>query len=1462
MIKTKRFLIPIISLWLFLLNSNIFAFNTQLPSMYDYNYDSGVCYHNPDSPGKYWPCEMNGWDAPTTDEQIRNYYPTVGWRFKLLSQYLRPWPSQVRNWFMVDGGAVHFPVGIKSFKAGWRWLFVSMLSYYGGDNHFLLNTFNDTPKVEEYIHNMWLLYPDRSKTTSKLLTDDETKFLKYIITAKYISVDWWSESASWWPSVPWSWNTNFTYGGWGAGWGDSFMDFAVNKVAMYPLTKFYNLGRDMTGGSSAISLPMYWAISAKAWEIWEKLYSIPCDNPNPKWHQTCYTYWQANLIMYKTGGIVSAKELNTKRDKVWPQGINMRFLIGAVMYTPPGDKEKLFGTMMHGAKKMKCLIFKWQPKYYYSFTTAASWGTPCNNQEIKESLAWRKFNNEEGNFFSNKYDIMMNFLTDVGLLTDQSPWDWARNPDGTLWGKWKNLWTSLNHIYRDLDAWCRRDTSTWTHVCLKLVNSFYAKTQEKEELINKYHIPNFEKMVINSWFKSDAHESILSGEILFEGTSRSEWHFLGDHTYEPYKNSWFEPFYWDQAYHDSSNPSRQISSRGYTMSWLASPLNNLENSEVFHALGKYLYYGKELEAPAVNGFGLFSGKEKWKQFLESSDVSDCRADWTKIQCNLNKDAKSADLFVANGKKWPQKVRLLITDKSGKQIAGTAITELNTDLQTMYEKISSTVRDPSLVRISAGYGFFPYKAKQDTIFTAVYDTIKYAWNLPEWWKDINSFKSNFSVVIEYRLLNLVDRFLIVWWNGISWWGGWSSNLKLAFNGIGVIINMNLRWPGDYSLVNREFLHWSNNTFVLPWLSYDKVHNYDDLVNKPIMFLSQFIINNTPKWKTYSTVIFLNKTTWQNYVTRTEHNPHSSLWLRLWKLYFKDQEFNFSDKPSWFLMAINPSALTTKFWDIFSTTWWKVKVNKGDRLQIIMDQEIVYNYVYGQGDDPSTWWEPPSIDSIQPPSVTFSSPSWVYWYPWKLKDYDADDYWGIMDAVDNGEIDFDEYWIPRFKPLVTVKLSWNEAWFGKAMNKEYGCSDDWDSAYCTLKQLDQGGFRSQFGMTPYARLCVAADSEVYCDETKELSSVISSSWHSLSDAELEGLKWYYFGWDIWPDAKTVGRVSWNLDKLLKKLPPKFNNKKIAVGIEFFVEWWGYESDPDNQDYPWPWVLRSEQFSDYSSWALARWFLKPICEVSFVWPKYTNADKPYSVLQWTMPEGAIKRWNFYVTDVNNRRISSGSNNQETGWSFSVNGTQLFVPKDYPWEVIYPLTVHSTFYFDRKECRNSSQKIIPDVIICPADFKVNHVNVEKGDKANEYILHIFTSITGEVCWPWVIKKIDILRPLESDWAKIIEKETDTIDSEEYTTVNKWKIKDEDKLVPLKKEGDIPEKHLKNVKNLLQSIQNPRGIISPERCDYKINGEFTCKVELNYDTLNFINHNIDLDNTQLNLPVNVNVQWLKRIFD
>jgi hypothetical protein len=35
------------------------------------------------------------------------------------------------------------------------------------------------------------------------------------------------------------------------------MDFAVNKVAMYPLTKFYNLGRDMTGGSSAISLPMY-----------------------------------------------------------------------------------------------------------------------------------------------------------------------------------------------------------------------------------------------------------------------------------------------------------------------------------------------------------------------------------------------------------------------------------------------------------------------------------------------------------------------------------------------------------------------------------------------------------------------------------------------------------------------------------------------------------------------------------------------------------------------------------------------------------------------------------------------------------------------------------------------------------------------------------------------------------------------------------------------------------------------------------------------------------------------------------------------------------------------------------------------------------------------------------------------------------------------------------------------------
>jgi hypothetical protein len=31
--------------------------------------------------------------------------------------------------------------------------------------------------------------------------------------------------------------------------------------------------------------------------------------------------------------------------------------------------------------------------------------------------------------------------------------------------------------------------------------------------------------------------------------------------------------------------------------------------------------------------------------------------------------------------------------------------------------------------------------------------------------------------------------------------------------------------------------------------------------------------------------------------------------------------------------------------------------------------------------------------------------------------------------------------------------------------------------------------------------------------------------------------------------------------------------------------------------------------------------------------------------MPEGAIKRWNFYVTDVNNRRISSGSNNQETG-------------------------------------------------------------------------------------------------------------------------------------------------------------------------------------------------------------------------
>jgi hypothetical protein len=30
-----------------------------------------------------------------------------------------------------------------------------------------------------------------------------------------------------------------------------------------------------------------------------------------------------------------------------------------------------------------------------------------------------------------------------------------------------------------------------------------------------------------------------------------------------------------------------------------------------------------------------------------------------------------------------------------------------------------------------------------------------------------------------------------------------------------------------------------------------------------------------------------------------------------------------------------------------------------------------------------------------------------------------------------------------------------------------------------------------MTPYARLCVAADSEVYCDETKELSSVISSS-----------------------------------------------------------------------------------------------------------------------------------------------------------------------------------------------------------------------------------------------------------------------------------------------------------------------------------------------------------------------------------
>lgn len=1455
MIKKISSLIIASILWLLFLNSNTFAFNTQLNS-WEYNYDSGICYFT-DTPGKYWPCEMNGWDMPQDDVAMKNYYPTVGWRFKTFASYFRPNPTKVREGFFVDGQKVFFPVGMKTFKT-WKGLFVSMLSYYGWDNHFLMDTFNNKPEVEEYFFNAWFLSPDKSKT-STLLTKTEEDFLEYIINAKYISVAK-GTPVSWWPTLAWAGDTAYHYGGGWADGSDSFMDFAINKVAMYPITKYYNLGRDLTGWSTAINLPMYGAISAKAGDIWQKLYSVPCDNPDPRYHQTCYSYGEQNLVMYKTGGIVSAKELNMRRDKIGKQGINMRFLIGAVMYTPPGDKEKLFGTMTHGAKKMKCMIFKGQPKYYYSFTTAAEGGTPCNNNEIKASLGWRKFNNENGNFFANKYDIMHNFLTDVGLLT-HNPSEWAKNPDGTLGGKWKNLGNSLNHVYRDLDAWCRPDPTTWTNVCLKLVDSFYRITQEKRELIEKYNTPNFEKMVYFSGFKSDAHEDILNGQILFEGTSRAEWHFLGDYTYEGYKTSGNEPLYWDHSYYDPANRDKSIMGRWFTMSWLASPLNNMENSEVFYALGKYLYYGKELDTPTWNGFGLFSGKEKGKQFLESSGVSDCRVDGTKVQCVLDKESKSADLFVANGKKWPQKIRLLITDKSGKQISGTAITELNTDLQTMYEKISSTARDPSLVRISSGYGFFPYKSKQDTIFTAVYDTIKYAWNLPEWWKDINSFKSNFSVVIEYKSLNLVDRFLIVWWNGISWWG-W-NNLKLAFNGIGVVVNLNTRWPGDYSLVNREFLHWSDNNFVLPWLSYEKVHSYDDLSNKPIMFLSQFIINNTPKWKTYSTVIFLNKTTWQNYVTRTEHNPfHPFLWLRLWKLYFKDQELDLSANPSWFLTAINPTALTTTFWDIFSTTWWKVKVNKGDRLQIIMDQEVVYNYIYGKGDDPNSWWEPPSIDQIQPPSVTFSSPSRVYWYPWKLKDYDADDYWWIMDAVDAGEIDFDDYWIPRFKPLVTVKLSGNEAWFWKAMNNEYGCSDDWDSAYCTLKQLDEGGFRNQFGMTPYARLCVAADSEVFCDETKELSSVISSSWSYLSDAELEGLKWYYFGWDIWPDAKTVGRVSWNLDKLLKKLPPKFNNKRIAIGIEFFVEWWGYESDPDDEHYPWPWVLRSEEFYDYGSWALARWFLKPICEVSFVWPKYTNADKPYSVLQWTMPEGAIKRWSFYVTDTNNKRISNDSWRLETGGSFSVNGSQLFVPNDYTGEIIYPLTVHSTFYFDRKECRNSSQKIIPDVIICPADFKVNHVNVEKGEKPNEYILHIFTSITGEVCWPWVIKKIDILRPLESDWEKIIEKETDTVEWEEYTTVNKGKIKDEDKLVVLKKEGDIPEKHLKNVKNLLQSIQNPGGLLSPERCDYKVNGEFTCKVELNYDTLNFINHNIDLENTQLNLPVNVNVQWLKRIFD
>lgn len=1430
-------------LWIF---STIFIFGWKSFAI-EFNYESWICVSDDDLRWA-WPCIMNGSDIPTSAEEMANRTPSIWWRFMLFSKYGRTKEEKVRKGFKIGNKTIKMPAWIKHFP----WMediFVSLMSFKNWEIFFNARSiaWYDSGKSVP-VMNMELLQLSNTPNESTLLTAKEKEYLPLLIDAKFLSVN--SDKcftggeqlfgSTAYCTIGEGQSSNF----W---WFDKWGDIAYS----YPITAYKNAGAEVVWEPpyESLDMPFIGMSISKWWDIWNDVYSSECDEKN------CKKYTQHNFLLYKTWGIIPSKtfmynkyDINNDFSLFWSEpNINMYYLLWATMFTT-GEKSKLMGTMLHGTKKMKCVMAKTKPTMFYAFTTLA-WEGVCNNQDIIKSLNGYSFNNEYGNFFANKYDIMDNFAKDLWFYTTDIT-KWPTSPNGKVVWTWGSLWSSVNTTskYHDFDDWCKKDQGV--KVCRKLVKSIFTLTHENKELYEKYKPLPFKTLAGNFWYKNDFPERTQA--IVFQGVNEAGWYFLWDSTFVGLKDKkGRKPAYYDVT---SLWSQDTLGLKDYAMDNLASPFNNLPAIEVFQAMYKYIYYWKKLGEVNLNWFWMFSGKIKnWSLFHESDNVSRCQIKWTRVECILDKNSKSKDLILVNAKKDANiSLNLYITKKDWTQIKDTRVTTIQWNPNLVLVQITSDARQKSMMRLSKWYGIQFYRNSESDVFSELYNSIKLAWNLPKDVKDINYFKQNYSITAEYKEKNQSDRLIIQWGDWPTGWGGiWNTQLELFWL-------LAALWHPEknyYSFADKNYLNGSKNDFKMPAKVYVGA-DYNDILPIPIMFLSRFRTGETKYVFANTTVpvVFKNTTTGQNFAVPfqfggfgLEAQKVSAMWIKQWEyLPMGNAYVHLSKNSSWLTFS-----------NIFGT-WWgvPVKVSNGDKVEITMNGNVVYKFIYWKDWFDENEPDPPSLDDIEP-SILFTSPSTVYWYVRWLKDIERDDYYGIMDAVDYGDIDFDKYPPSRFLPLVTVRVDWGVGWFGKAMQEEYWCADNGDTAECTIEQLSKW-FWDRYWMTPYARFCIGDPNDFVCEDKKPLSSVMWNWGWTLSDDELEWLSWYYFGSMIWPEAKKLQRVNGNFDRLLEKMPKWYNYRQLAMWVEFFVEWWGYDGD-DGEG-----VLRSEEFyGEGSSWVLARWFLKPICQVSFVWPKYTNAEKPYSVLQWTMPEGWIKRWYFYVNDYKNRRISSDRQKLETGGTFQVKSDQLFVPKDITGEIIYPLTVNATFYFDREQCRNSSQKLIPDVIICPSDFKVNTVNVEKGTKPNEYILHIYTSITGDVCWPWLIKKVDIFRPLLDDWQEIYEKEEETnADGENVITVKKWKIKSEDKLKVLKKEWDIPSQHLINTKNLLQSIENPIGVLSPDKCDYNTNGKFTCKVELNYDTVNFINHNIDLINTQLNLPVNVEVQWMKRIFD